>query len=143
RSLFVELGSVGNKLAGGSRAAEFMLLDQAIGETRATGPVGANALLHPAGRSVLARYLGGGRVVFDVERAADILAVLAFAERNHVKPVISGGAEAWLVAAPLARAHVPVLLNPVQDLPSDFDRLGSHLENAERLRRAGVQIAFS
>ena len=143
RSLFVELGSGAEKFSGGSRAAAYMLLDQAIGEARAQGPTGPNALLHAAGRSALARYLAGGRVVFEVERATDILEVLAFAERNHVKAVISGGSEAWLVAKALARAHVPVVLNSLQDLPSDFDRLSSRLDNAARLQRAGVMIAFS
>jgi amidohydrolase family protein len=143
RSLFVELGSAAEKLSGGSRAAAYMLLDQAISEAHAQGPVGQDALLHAAGRTALARYLGGGRVVFEVERAADILEVIAFAEHNHVKPVISGGNEAWLVASALARAHVPVILNSLRDLPSDFDHLGARLDNAARLQRAGVVIAFS
>ncbi|HEX3122969.1 MAG TPA: amidohydrolase family protein, partial [Rhodanobacteraceae bacterium] len=143
RSLFVKLGSQSEKLTGGSRAAAYMLLDQAIGETRASGPVGQDALLHAAGRTALGRYLSGGRVVFEVERAADILEVLAFAERNHVKPVISGGSEGWLVAKALAHAKVPVVLNSLQDLPSDFDRLSSRLDNAAQLQRAGVLIAFS
>ncbi|HSE11099.1 MAG TPA: amidohydrolase family protein [Rudaea sp.] len=143
RSLFVELGSAAEKLSGGSRAAAYMLLDQAISEAHASGPTGQDALLHAAGRTALARYLSGGRVVFEVERATDILEVLAFAERNHVKPVIAGGSEAWLVASALARAHAPVILNSLQDLPSDFDRLSSRLDNAARLQRAGVLIAFS
>lgn len=143
RSLFVKLGSAAEKVSGGSRAAAYMLLDQAIGEARSSGPTGQDALLHAAGRTALARYLAGGRVVFEVERAADILEVLSFAERNHIKPVIAGGSEAWLVANALARAHVPVILNSLQDLPSDFDRLSSRLDNAARLQRAGVVIAFS
>jgi imidazolonepropionase-like amidohydrolase len=81
--------------------------------------------------------------VFEVERAADILEVLAFAERNHIKPVISGGSEAWLVASALSRAHAPVILNSLQDLPTDLDRLSARLDNAARLQRAGVLIAFS
>ena len=143
RSLFVKLGSETEKFTGGSRAAAYMLLDQAIGETRASGLVGQDALLHAAGRTALGRYLSGGRVVFEVERATDILDVLAFSERNHIKPVISGGSEGWLVAKELARAKVPVVLNALQDLPSDFDRLSSRLDNAARLQRAGVLIAFS
>jgi len=143
RSLFVKLGSEAEKVSGGSRAAAYMLLDQAIGEARASGPSGQDALLHASGRTVLARYLSGGRIVFEVERAADILEVLAFAERNHIKPVISGGSEAWLVADALAHAHAPVILNSLQDLPSDLDRLSSRLDNAARLQRAGVLIAFS
>ena len=143
RSLFVQLGSAAESHSGGSRAAAYMLLDQAIGEARAQGAIGQDALLHPAGRAVLARYLSGGRVVFAVERAADILEVIAFAERNHIKAVVSGGSEAWLVAPALARAHVPVILNVLQDLPTDLDRLSSRLDNAARLQRAGVMIAFS
>jgi hypothetical protein len=143
RSLFVQMGAEGAKVAGGTRAAEYMLLDQAIHEARAQGPVGQGALLHAAGREALNRYLMGGRVVFQVDRAADIREVVAFAERNGIKPVILGGDEAWLVAKDLAKANVPVILNPLNDLPLDFDRLGSSLENAARLQRAGVRIAFS
>jgi hypothetical protein len=46
RSLFVQMGSAGARVAGGTRAAEYMLLEQAIRETRAPGPVGQGALLH-------------------------------------------------------------------------------------------------
>ena len=89
RSLFVQMGSAGAALAGGTRAAEYMLLDQAIREARAPGPIGKARLLHAAGREALARYLSGGRVVFQVDRASDILAVVAFARRNGMKPVIA------------------------------------------------------
>jgi imidazolonepropionase-like amidohydrolase len=143
RTLFVQMGSAGARMAGGTRAAEYMLLDQAIHEAHAVGPAGAGALLHAAGKEALARYLMGGRVVFQVDRAADILGVVRFAERQGMKPVILGGDEAWLVAKDLAKSNVPVILNPLNDLPTDFDRLAATLENAARLQRAGVRIAFS
>ena len=143
RSLFVQMGSAGARMAGGTRAAEYMLLEQAIHEALAVGPVGPGALLHPAGKEAVARYLMGGRVVFQVDRAADILSVVKFAERHGMKPVILGGDEAWLVAKDLAKSNVPVILNPLNDLPTDFDRLAATLENAARLQRAGVRIAFS
>jgi hypothetical protein len=143
RSLFVQMGSAGAKAAGGTRAAEYMLLEQAIREARAQGPIGQRALLHAAGREALNRYLTGGRVVFQVDRASDIREVVALAERSGIKAVILGGDEAWLVAKDLAKANVPVILNPLNDLPNDFDRLGASLENAARLQRAGVRIAFS
>ncbi len=143
RTLFVQMGSAGARMAGGTRAAEYMLLEQAIQEARVAGPAGPGALLHAAGKETLARYLMGGRVVFQVDRAADILSVVKFAERHGMKPVILGGDEAWLVAKDLAKSNVPVILNPLNDLPADFDRLGATLENAARLQRAGVRIAFS
>jgi imidazolonepropionase-like amidohydrolase len=120
-----------------------MLLEQAIREARKQGPVGEGSLLHAAGREALLRYLSGGRVVFQVDRASDILAVIGFARRNGMKPVIAGGSEAWLVAKELTQAEVPVILDPLKDLPSDFDHLGASLDNAARLHHAGVRIAFS
>jgi len=143
RTLFVELGSDASPLSGGSRAGQYMLLQQAIREGRAPGSPGRGALLHAAGREALAPYLAGGRVVFQVERAADILHLIRFARRNGVKAVISGGSEAWIVARELAQANVPVILNPLEDLPSDFDHLGARMDNAARLHQAGVRIAFS
>ena len=142
RSLFIDLGSDSFPLSGGSRAAQFMLLDQAIREARVPATANARAVLTPAGREALRPYLSGGRVVFNVDRAADIRQVLAFAERNGMKPVIAGGAEAWVVAADLARARVPVLLNALEALPADFDRIGARLDNAAILQRAGVMISF-
>jgi hypothetical protein len=143
RSLFVSLGGQGKKLAGGSRAGLYMLLDQAISEARSKAPLDERSLLHPAGREVLSHYLAGGRVVIEVERASDILEVIAITRKQGLKPIIVGGNEAWRVAKELAGAHVPVILNPLQDLPYDFDRLGSRLDNAALLQRAGVLIAFS
>jgi imidazolonepropionase-like amidohydrolase len=143
RTLFVQMGSDGAKRTGGTRAAQFMLLEQAIQEARAPGAVPQGALLHSAGKQALMRYLTGGRVVFQVDRAADILSVVAFAKRNGMKPIISGGDEAWVVAKELARADVPVILNPLDDLPIDFDHLAASLESAARLQSAGVRIVFS
>ena len=117
QSLFVNLGGNMNALSDGSRAAQWMLLDQAIEETRSPSSVQENALLHPAGRRALAKYLGGGRVVFRVSRAADIRRAVAFAKRNGMKPVIAAAAEAWVVAAELARDNVPVMIDALENLP--------------------------
>jgi hypothetical protein len=143
RSLYVNWGSAAHDASGGSRAAQVMLFDQAIRESKESGPVGPAALLLPEGRAVLKRYLGGGRVVFYVERAADIRQVVRYAKAHGMKPVIAGGAEAWIVARELAADDVPVILNALEDLPSDFDRLGSRLDNAKLLNDAGVRIAFT
>jgi hypothetical protein len=143
RSLFVDLGDDSVGVSGGSRAAQFMLLDQAVRETRSPGSATGKELLHPAGREALRRYLAGGRVVFEADRAVDIRQAIAFARANGMKPVIVGGAEAWVVAAELAENKVPVLLDPLVNLPSTFDRVGARLDNAALLNRAGVQIAFT
>jgi hypothetical protein len=142
RSLFINLGGNANAMSAGSRAAQWMLLDQAIRETRSPNQ-DEHRLLHAAGREALARYLAGGRVVFNVARAADIRRAIAFANRNGMKPVIAGGSEAWVVADELAREKVPVLLDALENLPYTFDGIGARLDNAALLHRAGVRIAFT
>jgi hypothetical protein len=143
RSLFINLGGDMNLLSSGSRAAQWMLLEQAIREARSRTAIEDKALLHPLGREALAKYLGGGRVIFRVARAADIRRAVAFAKRHGMKPVIAGGEEAWVVAQELADDNVPVLLDALANLPASFDSIGSRLDNAALLHRAGVAIAFT
>jgi hypothetical protein len=144
RTLFVDLGSQSSD-AGVGRAAQFMLLDQAAREAKPPGPMrdGDFRLLTPTGRETLARYLSSGRIAFNVNRANDIRQVLAWCARHGAKPVIVGGAQAPQIAAQLAAARVPVILDPFVNLPDSFDALGASLENAGRLQRAGVPIAFT
>jgi len=143
RVLFLTLGRGASELSGGSRAAQWMLLNQAMSEAREAPAANEPAVLTRAGRAVLKGYTEGGTVVFGVNRAADILQVIDFARRQGFKAVIAGGAEAWMVADRLAKAGVPVVLDALQDLPSNFDELGSRLDNAALLQAAGVTIAFS
>ena len=146
RALFIRLGGGGAAdLSGKSRAAQWMLLDQMVAEARGRVPVDSpHALLTPAGRATLARYLAGnGRIVVQVNRAADIRQLLRWAQRENVRIAIAGGAEAWKLAQPLAQAKVPVFVDALADLPADFDQIGASLENAARLSAAGVDVGFS
>ena len=145
RALFVEIGGDALGLSGNSRAAQWMILDQLIDEVRGRIAPDANAaLLTPAGRATLAKYLGGGgRVVVGVNRAADIRQLLRWAAKHKLRIAIAGGAEAWKLAPQLAAARVPVFVNPLANLPADFDEVGATMENAARLRRAGVAVGFS
>ena len=146
RALFIDVGGDASALSGGSRAAQFMLLQQAVTEVRSQKLLLPNdqRLLTPAGRQALLSYLGGTYpIVFDVDRAADIRQVIALAQREKLHVAVKGGTEAWRVAPELAAAHVPVILNPLDDLPESFDAIGATLENAARLDRAGVTIAFT
>ncbi|TKR29404.1 amidohydrolase [Luteimonas gilva] len=145
RVLFVQLGSDGANLTGSTRAAQWMLLDQFIDEVRGRIPAGSHmAMLTPAGRTALARYIdGGGRVVVGIHRAADIRQLLRWSKRHGVRIAIAGGAEAWKLAPELAAANVPVFVDALANLPSDFDQIDATLENAARLRKAGVAVSFS
>jgi len=77
-----------------------------------------------------------------VERAQTIRQIVAYAQANHIKLVILGGAEAWRVADVLAQAQVPVVIDSNRNLPANFGEIGSTLKNAALLDKAGVKFAF-
>ena len=81
--------------------------------------------------------------VLTANRASDIAAAVAFAQGEHIRLVISGGAEAWQVAPLLAQADVPVILTPSQQQPSSFDCLGARPDGATLLHAAGVKVILS
>ena len=146
RVLVVEFGGDSAGLAGGSRAAQYMLLHQAFTEARTPAQLLSHdeRLLTPTGRLLLGDFLKNrGLIVIDVDRASDIRGVLAFAAREGLRIAIRHGNEAWRVARQLAAANVPVIVDPFENLPGSFDEIGTTLENAARLARAGVQILFS
>ena len=118
-------------------------LTYTLREAREPATAAGHGLLTGLGRETLLQYSRGGRVVFQVDRAADIRQALKLAERAGFKPVIAGGSEAWLVAGELARAQVPVLVDALVNLPQRFDHLAATLDNAARLHAAGVPVMFS
>jgi len=75
-------------------------------------------------------------------RRSDIESALRVAREFDLKIVIWGGAEAWQVASELARAKVPVLLEPLTDVPR-FDALNARLDNATLLWKAGVKVGVA
>ena len=143
RILFVDIGADASAQSAGSRAGQWMLLEQAFAEASSGADDSPHSLLTPAGRLALAGFTDGGIVVFNADRASDILQVLAFSNKHGLAPVITGGAEAWMVADQLAEAGVPVLLDALLNLPGNFDRIGARLDNATLLHTAGVTIAFA
>lgn len=143
KALFVDVGADASEQSAESRAGQWMLLEQAMAEAGADTNWIPEPLLTVAGRQAMERFRAGGLVVFDADRASDILQVIVFSEKHGLDPVISGGAEAWMVADQLAEAGVPVLIDPLSNLPESFDQLGARLDNAALLNDAGVTFSFA
>lgn len=78
-----------------------------------------------------------------VERASDIRAVLALrSEFPRLKLVLVGVSEGWRVASEIAAAGVPVVADPVDDLPAKFEQLAATQSNVGRMVAAGVKVAL-
>ncbi len=81
-------------------------------------------------------------VLVTANRRIDIENALKLATDFRLKLVLAGTVEGWQVAPAIARAGVPVTVEPNRDIPS-FDGLGARLDNATLLREAGVKVVIA
>jgi len=136
----------------GVRSAAFLRLREALTDARLyranRGPYLTNKLralsISAADLEVIDRALARELIVLiDVERASDIRTVVELADEYGLRVVIVGGTEAWQVAGELARAEIPVVLDPFADLPASFGELRSRADAAAILQKAGVRVILA
>ena len=139
--LFVDVGGYAADKVGGSRAAHWMLLEGIMADLKRRSS--EREYLSQSGKEHLKDLIKNGVFVFSANRAADIRKVISFSNEYRLNSVITGGREAWLLADELAAADIPVMVNGLDNLPSNFDALGSRLDNAALLHEAGVQVLFT
>src|SRR5438034_11660624 len=90
-------------------------------------------------RSTLFPYTTLFRSIAVANRRSDIATALRLAREYKLKLILAGAAEGWQIAGEIARAGVPVLVQPLDNIPS-YDALGIRYENAAFLARAGVKV---
>ena len=149
--MVVPFGEAGAGVAGGARGAEIVAFKNALQDVRdymknkaAYEHAGYRDLpLSKADLEALIPVVQGRMpVIADVHRASDIRAVLKLAREENIKVILDGAEEGWLVAGEIAKAGVPVLLNPLNDRPDSLEMLASTMDNAARLQAAGVTVAL-
>ncbi len=74
-------------------------------------------------------------------RRSDIETALRLAREFKLHLVLGGAQEAWEIAGEIAAAGVPVLVEPLDNIPS-YDALGVRYENAALLAKAGVKVVL-
>lgn len=136
----------------GSRAASLAKLREVLGDARSF-PARRQAYDRAQSRELSAHPLDlealqplfrrQAVLTVTAHRVSDILAALDLARDFDLRLAIVGGADAWKVADELARARVPVIVDPTLNLPGGFDSMGARLDNAALLHRAGVPVVLS
>jgi len=74
-------------------------------------------------------------------RKSDIETALRLAREFKLKLVLAGAQEAWEIAGEIGAAGVPVLVEPLDDIPS-YDALGVRYDNAALLATGGVKVVL-
>jgi imidazolonepropionase-like amidohydrolase len=83
-------------------------------------------------------------VLVYANRARDIRNAVEFCEKQKLKMILAGGAEAWKVKDLLKEKNIPVILGPTQALPlNQDDPYDKPYSRAGELHAAGVKIAFA
>lgn len=150
-AMVAPFGDAGANVAGGARGAEFTLFREILREVRLYAANRAaydrgglrDLMLSRADLEALIPVVQGRMpLIVTVHRASDIRNVLRLAEEENLDIILDGAEEGWRVADEIAAANVPVLLNPLTNLPSSFEVRGATMENAARLHAAGVVIAI-
>jgi len=159
---YTAMGEAGSGRAGGSRAANYQRLHDALWDVRAgilsegdegdededdaeSDPLaeGGRSNLNDRNKKALQPVLeGAAPLVVTANRASDLRLALRLQKEFGFRMVIVGGAEGWKVADELAAAGVAVVVNPTANLPT-FDGLSATLENTGRLSAAGVEVLFT
>jgi imidazolonepropionase-like amidohydrolase len=138
--------------AAGTRGGLWLMLREALEDARfyATHKAQYDAngtrplTLRRAGLEALGPVVRGEQpLVVEAHRASDIEAALRLADDFRLRLVLEGASEAWMVADEIARRKVPVIVDPLQNLPSRFDRLHARSDNAARLWQAGVRVVIA
>ncbi|WP_448661335.1 amidohydrolase family protein [Sphingomonas sp. CJ20] len=148
---FMEYGEAGARAAGGSRAAAYAMLHNALLLARdyARSPAtfesnSKEAMLTRADAAALVPVVQGKMpLLVHVERASDILVVLGLKKDvPGLRLVLVGATEGWTVAREIAAAGVPVIASPVADLPESFEQLAATQSNIGRMKAAGVLVGM-
>ncbi|WP_417230562.1 amidohydrolase family protein [Brevundimonas sp.] len=150
-AMVAPFGEAGAGIAGGARGAQFTQFKETLAEVRlfarnrsAYDRAALRDLsLSRADLEALIPVANGTMpLIVTVHRAADIQQVLRLGREEGVKLILDGVEEGWLVADQIAAAGVPVLLNPIDNLPGSFEMRAARMENAAALQAAGVVIAI-
>ncbi|TFV97767.1 amidohydrolase [Algoriphagus kandeliae] len=82
-------------------------------------------------------------LMIEVNAASDIQNAINWVADKDAKVIFSGVKEGWRVADEIAKAKIPVITGPVQDLPSrQSDRYDAAYSNAGKMAKAGVKVAL-
>src|SRR5262249_46909115 len=92
--------------------------------------------------ALLAALDGQIPVMVRADRVSDIEMAIRLTDEFHLRPILVDASSAWRVADELAAKKIPVVVGPVLEEPSRMESFDVCLDNAARLFKAGVEIAF-
>jgi imidazolonepropionase-like amidohydrolase len=150
-ALVLDLSDASKQAGGGSRAGTLARVRQLFAdalEYSRRRPDFQRAAIQPLSaparelEALLPVLRGQETLAITANRRIDIENALRLKQEFKLKVVLVGAIEGWQVAREIARAGVPVVIQPLTDIPS-FDGLGARLDNATLLREGGADVIIA
>ena len=147
----VMLGKIG--ASSGSRSEDLDILENLIGlgkevrnknyEKVLESPMAEFFELHPQDIEALDKVANKNLpLIIETNRASDIKHLIDIKNKHDLNLILAGVEDAPLVLNELIESGIPVIINPMDNIPNSFDELSSSLELASILNKAGVTIMF-
>jgi imidazolonepropionase-like amidohydrolase len=151
-AMALDFTEYGVELSGSSRAAALVQLRQALDDAKdfsrnrkaAMAGEHRDYVLSYADLAALEPVVNGDKpLLVKTHRASDITTILALAKDFQLQLILSGAIEGWMVADEIAKAGIPVIMDPIHNLPNSYESLGARLDNAKLLADAGITLLFT
>ena len=115
-----------------------------IAELIGDSPIAETMELHPRDLKALYKLVNDGLpLIIKANRASDILKLIKLKETYDLNLIIMGAQEAGLVASKIAENRIPLIINPINNIPESFDELGANIELAGKLEDLGITLMFN
>mgnify|MGYP001160998939 FL=1 len=79
-------------------------------------------------------------LIVKTNRASDMLRMIEFSKKHEINIIFHGAKEAWRIADQLAESNIPVIIDPMDNIPSSFDSIGARIDAASLLTDSGVNV---
>ena len=82
-------------------------------------------------------------LIIESNRASDILKLIKLKKKYGLNLIIMGAQEATLVSTQIAESRIPLIIDPMNNIPNSFDELASNINASARLEQAGISLMFN
>ena len=107
-------------------------------------PIAETMELHPRDLKALHKLVNDELpLIIKANRASDLLKLIKLKEEYDLNLIIMGAQEAGLVASRIAESKIPLIINPINNIPESFDELGANIELAGKLEDLGITLMFN
>ena len=115
-----------------------------IAEIIDDSPIAETMELHPRDLKALYKLVNDELpLIIKANRASDLLKLIKLKEKYDLNLIIMGAQEAGLVASRIAESKIPLIINPINNIPESFDELGANIELAGKLEDLGITLMFN